>query len=1006
MPAKSLQEKHDSLRGAKGAPKYKDYILPMIFTKRHQTNTLFTMKHNEHLADHSQRLIGGKTLENRLNGRFYTPNFLTDQLVDLLIKSIPSFASQKVRLIDPFCGDGRLLIAFLHVAATSPKLKQSSFTISIWDNDAKAIENARKAIQECGKKLKTRVHVDALCCDAFLRKERAAYDILLTNPPWKSLKPDRRELKTLSPEARAIYIDALREYDMRLAKLLPNSQPEKKFSGWGTNLSRCGLELSVELIRPGGWCGIVLPTSLFNDQVSASLRRWLVEESSIRYLLSFPAEARLFDSVDQPCTAALIKRTTDGGFSPQLSRFDSKRRLIEEAHLVLSEFELNQLSYTIPLDLSSEKIRLLLRLSTLPKLTSLCGDNKNSLWLGREWDETGYKKFTTGTGNIPFIKGRLVSRYNVPNQFTDFVSDKSRDLPLSSGHSRIAWRDVSRRSQERRMIATILPPECVTGNSLHVAYFKDGASNKLHALLGIMNSLTFEFQLRSRLGTGHVSLGSIREVRIPSFDSSIMIRCLATLTKRVLRKTPGAEVALEVAVAHKYGLTRGEFISLLGFFDHLPASIREELLLRFDTETGEPIIDSQAIENKYESTVRNKTASKDMKIPNHYSANLSKLDLEIAVSVPPGGNWKDIPIEIPSKRIEQIRGSFASGKGSRSTYYGRLHPDRPSYTINTYFNRPGNGCHLHYDYDGGQHRVLSEREAARLQSFPDNYVFMGSHGAVQKQIGNAVPPLLAYQIAKSMPVVGQYVDLFSGAGGLSLGFKWAGWRPIVANDIEASFLDTYSKNIHPEVVCGDIRESRNFDAILESVTLQRKKNTPLLVIGGPPCQGFSTAGNKRSLFDERNHLFWEFKALVEAIRPDGFIFENVTGLLNMDGGAVFENIRRELHILDNPLISWVLSSDHYAVPQRRKRLFLLNLPKAWSVHAPPAPVTGVESEQLLFEKPKEPISVYDALSDLPALRPGEDGSNRQYAFSPSTHYQQLMRGVITPEEFLVSLTQP
>src|SRR5438105_4499707 len=178
-------------------------------------------------------------------------------------------------------------------------------------------------------------------------------------------------------------------------------------------------------------------------------------------------------------------------------------------------------------------------------------------------------------------------------------------------------------------------------------------------------------------------------------------------------------------------------------------------------------------------------------IPNHYTARLSTLDLETAVCVPPGGNWKNIPVTVPSRRLESIRVSYAAGGGSRSTYYGRLHPDRPSYTINTYFNRPGNGCHLHYDYEGGQHRVLSEREAARLQSFPDNFLFSGSHLAVQKQIGNAVPPLLAYHIAKVLPIAGQYVDLFSGAGGLSLGFKWAGWEPIVANDIEPEFLDTY-----------------------------------------------------------------------------------------------------------------------------------------------------------------------------------------------------------------------
>ncbi len=82
-------------------------------------------------------------------------------------------------------------------------------------------------------------------------------------------------------------------------------------------------------------------------------------------------------------------------------------------------------------------------------------------------------------------------------------------------------------------------------------------------------------------------------------------------------------------------------------------------------------------------------------IPNHYSARLSELDLAMAIHIPPGGNWKNIPTSIPSQRLAQIRESYAKGGGSRSTYYGRLRPDAPAYTINTYFGRPGNGCHLH-----------------------------------------------------------------------------------------------------------------------------------------------------------------------------------------------------------------------------------------------------------------------------------------------------------------------
>src|SRR5688500_4174595 len=99
-------------------------------------------------------------------------------------------------------------------------------------------------------------------------------------------------------------------------------------------------------------------------------------------------------------------------------------------------------------------------------------------------------------------------------------------------------------------------------------------------------------------------------------------------------------------------------------------------------------------------------------IRDHIAGRLSDLDRAVVAHVPPGGNWRDLPPDFPSKRVEQIRRSAAAGEGSRSTYYGRLRPDRPSYTISTYFNRPGNGCFIHPEAD----RLITVREAARLQS--------------------------------------------------------------------------------------------------------------------------------------------------------------------------------------------------------------------------------------------------------------------------------------------------
>lgn len=399
-------------------------------------------------------------------------------------------------------------------------------------------------------------------------------------------------------------------------------------------------------------------------------------------------------------------------------------------------------------------------------------------------------------------------------------------------------------------------------------------------------------------------------------------------------------------------------------------------------------------------------ANESTVIPNHYAATLSELDRTIARAVPPGGNWKDIPESVPSRRLQQIRVSYAAGKGSRSTYYGRLRPDAPAYTINTYFTRPGNGCHLHYDYAGGQHRTLSHREAARLQSFPDRFVFHGSRTAVSTQIGNAVPPLLAYNVARAIPHCGLFVDLFSGAGGLSLGFQWAGWQPLIANDVDEPALSTYRANIHDDVVIGDIRNDAVFESIVGRCQEARAKDpdVPFFVLGGPPCQGFSTAGNRRSSGDDRNWLFRQYKAILERLRPDGFVFENVPGLLNMEGGRVFEAVSDELASTIDRLVFWKLRAEDYGVPQRRTRVILVGDSTGTIQNDAPPQVTQLGDKINLFSEPAQAVTAYAALSDLPALEPGEDGSGKTYAHEPCHPYQKFMRSLMSVDVYLQALS--
>lgn len=102
----------------------------------------------------------------------------------------------------------------------------------------------------------------------------------------------------------------------------------------------------------------------------------------------------------------------------------------------------------------------------------------------------------------------------------------------------------------------------------------------------------------------------------------------------------------------------------------------------------------------------------------------------------------DIPADVNSVRIRRLQ-----KEGGHTTCYGRMDPVKPSYTVNTYFNRPNVGCNIHYK----ENRLISVREALRLQSFPDDYVIVSSSKQGRNLIvGNAVPPLLAEVIAKEL----------------------------------------------------------------------------------------------------------------------------------------------------------------------------------------------------------------------------------------------------------------
>lgn len=145
-----------------------------------------------------------------------------------------------------------------------------------------------------------------------------------------------------------------------------------------------------------------------------------------------------------------------------------------------------------------------------------------------------------------------------------------------------------------------------------------------------------------------------------------------------------------------------------------------------------------AAQNSFQKMMRKSSNS----TTEHFPPQMSELDKYIVSHVKPGGNYMDIPTTVNSKRIRRLQQD-----GGHTTCYGRLSPDKPSYTINTYFNRPNVGCNIHYKED----RLITAREALRFQSFPDWYKIVSTSKQDRNTIiGNAVPPLLGKAIAKQL----------------------------------------------------------------------------------------------------------------------------------------------------------------------------------------------------------------------------------------------------------------
>jgi len=237
-------------------------------------------------------------------------------------------------------------------------------------------------------------------------------------------------------------------------------------------------------------------------------------------------------------------------------------------------------------------------------------------------------------------------------------------------------------------------------------------------------------------------------------------------------------------------------------------------------------------------------------------------------------------------------------------------------------------------------------------------------------------------------------DLFSGAGGLSLGFRMAGYRVLFALDVDWDAMYTYTAN-NPGVawINKDIRKV-SVKEVLEVAGVERGGFD--VIVAGIPCEGYSLLNRRYDPSDPRNYLFLEFARIVKALKPKAVLIENVPGLFRREGGGFRRAIERLLSDLGYTVTSFELDAASYGVPQRRVRVFFVGL-AGREKFEPPPPTHGPTEKTLEAyisaksspKKLRPYVTVWDAISDLPPLQPGE--KKEDYEGPPKTEYQAMMR---------------
>jgi DNA (cytosine-5)-methyltransferase 1 len=233
----------------------------------------------------------------------------------------------------------------------------------------------------------------------------------------------------------------------------------------------------------------------------------------------------------------------------------------------------------------------------------------------------------------------------------------------------------------------------------------------------------------------------------------------------------------------------------------------------------------------------------------------------------------------------------------------------------------------------------------------------------------------------SIPKTLTAIDLFCGAGGLSEGFRQAGFQVLAGQDFDEAAGATFAST-HPEAkfIGGPIQDVK-VASLLRATGM--KCGEVDVLIGGPPCQGYSVYNHQRGEDDPRAGLFREYLRMVEGLKPKWLVMENVTGITSISGGGIVREIEKGMARLGYKVKMKILKAEEFGVPQERRRIFFI----ATRTDNPivfPIPTHGPNVSKF--------VTIWDAISDLPPIETGSKSLVHRYASPPKNDYQRLLRG--------------